>query len=155
MDTKRKIALLFVSLWVVVAGCTTSEQRRQEDTRLIIEYALSDFPIPQQSEISEDQTVILGAGNKWSGKVTFFVGMTPQELVKFYNESTPQAGWEMTTSTISEGVILSFQKENRFATVEINLSAFINGMNFISKKTTKVTISLNHSDSIDKTLTQN
>ena len=123
--------VLFVSLCALVSGCTTSEQRRQEDTRLIVEYALSDFPIPQQSQISEDQTVILGSGNKWSGKVTFIVGMSPQELVKFYNESTPQVGWEMTTSTISDGVILSFQKANRFATVEINRSAFAFSANFI------------------------
>ena len=74
--------------------------------------------------------------------------MSPQELVKFYDESTPQVGWNMTSSTISEDVILAFQKDKRFATVEVSRSSFLEGVKLLSARATKVTISLNQADSI-------
>ena len=149
------LKFLFLVSTIIITGCSSLEERRQKDTRLLVEYALSDFPIPSKASISEDETVILGSGNKWSGKVTYYVEMSPQELVKFYDASTPQVGWNMTSSTISEDVILAFQKDKRFATVEVSRSSFLEGVKLLSSRATKVTISLNHADSIGVESTNN
>ena len=105
--------------------------------------------------MSEDETVILGSGNKWSGKVTYYVEMSLHEFVKFYSESTSQVGWTMTSSTISEDIILAFQKDKRFATFEVSRSFFLEGVKLLSARATKVTISLNHANSIGVELENN
>ena len=132
----------------ILVNCSTFSSRLQEDTKLLIEYALYDFPFPETSQIVEKETVILGSGDRWSGKVRYLDSKSPPELLKFYDQVVAEAGWEMQTSTVSEGIFLVFSKGHRIATVEINRMSFLDGVKLISPRTTSVTISVNYIDTI-------
>jgi len=138
--------ITFISMTVI--SCSTFNSRLQEDTKLLIEYALYDFPFPPTSQIIEKETVILGSGDRWSGKVRYVDRKSPPELLKFYDQVVVEAGWEMKTSTVSEGIFLVFSKGHRIATVEINRMSFLEGMKLISPRATSVTISVNYIDTI-------
>ena len=143
----RIVVLLFFTVGVLTS-CTTYNSRSQNDTKLLIEYALYDFPFPKTSSIVENETVILGAGERWSGKVRFLDTKTPPELLKFYAEVVPASGWEMKSSTVSSSIFLVFSRDNRVATVEINRMSFLESMNPISPRTTSVSVSVNYVDTI-------
>ena len=137
-----------VFIIAILANCSTSSSRIQKDTKLLIEYALYDFPFPPSSQIVEKETVILGSGDRWSGKVRYLDKKSPPELLKFYDQVVIAAGWEMKTSTVSEGIILVFNKDYRVATVEINRMSFLEGMKLLTPRTTSVTVSINYVDTI-------
>ena len=141
-------ALPVIFIAAILVNCSTFNSRLQEDTKLLIEYALYDFPFPPTSQIVEKETVILGSGDRWSGKVRYLDRKSPPELLKFYDQVVVEAGWEMQTSTVSEGIFLVFRKGHRIATVEINRMSFLEGMRLISPRTTSVTIFVNYIDTI-------
>lgn len=146
----RIVVLLFFTVGLLT-NCATYNSRSQNDTKLLIEYALYDFPFPKTSNIVENETVILGAGERWSGKVRFLDTKTPPELLKFYAEVVPASGWEMKSSTVSSSIFLVFIRDNRVATVEISRLSFLQGQNFLSMRNTSVVVSVNHADSIGNT----
>jgi len=142
------VAFLFIG---ILTNCSSFSARLQKDTKLIVEYALYDFPFPLTSQIVEEETVILGSGERWSGKVRYLDPKSPPELLKYYGEVVTAAGWEMKASTVSEGIFLVFGKDERVATVEINRMSFLEGISFMSPRSTSVTVSVNYQDTIGKT----
>ena len=150
----HRFVFLFFTIGLL-ANCSTYDSRSQNDTKLLIEYALYDFPFPKTSKIVEKETVILGAGERWSGKVRYVDTKTPPELLKFYAEVVPASGWEMKSSTVSSSIFLVFSRDNRVATVEISRLSFLQGQNFLSQRNTSVVVSVNYADSIgDSKLSQ-
>jgi hypothetical protein len=145
----RNIFLTF-SLLGLLTSCSSFSSRLQADTKLLIEYALYDFPFPPTAEIMEKETVILGSGERWSGKVRYLDQKSPPEILKYYDQVVTAAGWEMKASTVSERIFLVFHKDFRVATVEINRMSFLEGIKLISPRTTSVTVSVNYADSIGK-----
>ena len=145
----RNIFLAFFLIGILT-NCSSFSSRLQEDTKLLIEYALYDFPFPPTAYIIEKETVILGSGERWSGKVRYLDQKSPPELLKYYDQVVTAAGWEMKASTVSAGIFLVFHKDLRVATVEINRMSFLEGIKLISPRTTSVTISVNYADAIGK-----
>lgn len=141
-------ALLVIFIIPILGSCATFNARLQEDTKLLIEYALYDFPFPPTSQIVEKDSLILGSGTRWSGRVRYIDRSSPPELLKFYDQFVVEAGWKMQTSTVSEGIFLVFIKDHRIATVEINRMSFLEGMKIMSPRTTSVTISVYHKDTV-------
>jgi len=137
-----------ISIVAIMANCSTFSSRLQEDTKLLIEYALYDFPFPPNSQIVEKETVILGSGDRWSGKVRYLEKKSPPELLKFYDQAVIAAGWEMKSSTVSDGIVLVFAKDYRVATVEINRLSFLEGIKIVAPRATSVTVSINYVDTI-------
>ena len=156
IDYERLVDMIFVGrhlllaflLVGMLANCSTYKDRSQKDTKLLIEYALYDFPFPPSAQIAEKETVILGSGERWSGKVRYMDQKSPAELLKYYGQIVTAAGWKMKASTVSEGIFLVFGKDHRVATVEINRLSFLEGVKILSPRTTSVTISVNWEDSI-------
>ena len=65
----KKIELLFVAILSItfLISCSNVAEKSQNQTQILIEYALYDFPLPSDSEIQMDNTVILGSGDLWAG----------------------------------------------------------------------------------------
>ena len=146
------LSRLFLAFFLIgiLTNCSTYKERSQQDTKLLIEYALYDFPFPSSAEIIEKETVILGSGERWSGKVVYNDQKSPAELLKYYGQSGRASGWAMKASTVSKGIFLVFSKDHRVATVEINRLSFLEGIKVLSPRTTSVTISVNWEDTIGK-----
>lgn len=142
----QKIKLLFVAILSLsfLFGCSNIPEKSQNQTLILIDYALYDFPLPSDSEIQMDNTVILGSGDLWAGQIILLSDSSPVELIKFFTESAKLSGWTLGSSTISEIVLLVFNNDKRIATVEISKGK----KSLFSFSKTKVKISINHPNSI-------
>ena len=142
----QKIKLFFVVLFSLsfLISCSNIAEKSQNQTQILIEYALYDFPLPSDSEIQMDNTVILGSGDLWAGQIILLSDSSPVELIKFFTESAQSSGWTLGSSTISEMVLLVFNNDDRIATVEISKVK----KSLFSFSKTKVKIAINHPNSI-------
>ena len=142
----QKIKLFFVVLFSLsfLISCSNIAEKSQNQTQILIEYALYDFPLPSDSEIQMDNTVILGSGDLWAGQIILLSDSSPVELIKFFTESAQSSGWTLGSSTISEMVLLVFNNDERIATVEISRGK----KSLFSLSKTKVKIAINHPNSI-------
>ena len=142
----QKCKLFFVVLFSLafLISCSNIAEKSQNQTQILIEYALYDFPLPEDSEIQMDNTVILGSGDLWAGQIVLLSESSPVELIKFFTESAKSSGWTLGSSTISEIVLLVFNNDKRIATVEISKSK----KSLFSLSKTKVKIAINHPNSI-------
>ena len=117
--------LISISLVVLISSCGMMKDRDRwtdrgkVDTKLIIDYLLADMPLPEDSDILEEKTVIQGSGLGWSGKMTFLSPLSPAETLIFFYENVASNGWDLISSTISEQIILVYKRGYRIATVEI------------------------------------
>ena len=145
----QKIKLFFVVLFSLslLISCSNIAEKSQNQTQILIDYALYDFPLPEDSEIQMDNTVILGSGDLWAGQIVLLSESSPVELIKFFTESAKSSGWTLGSSTISEIVLLVFNNDKRIATVEISKSK----KSLFSFSKTKVKIAINHPNSIKDT----
>jgi len=146
---KLKVLHIIVFSMIFLASCSNTFQDKQSknQTNILIEYALYDFPLPEDSEIQMDNTVILGSGDLWAGQIVLLSKSSPVELIKHFFEYGKSSGWILASSTISEIVLLVFEKDNRIATVEISKDS----RGFFSVNNTKVKIAINHPNSIKDT----
>ncbi len=142
----QKIKLFFVVLFSLsfLISCSNIAEKSQNQTQILIDYALYDFPLPEDSEIQMDNTVILGSGDLWAGQIILLSESSPVELIKFFTASAKSSGWTLGSSTISEIVLLVFNNDKRIATVEISKSK----ISLFSFSKTKVKITINHTNSI-------
>ena len=142
----KKIELLFLAIFAItlLISCSNVAKKSQNQTQILIEYALYDFPLPSDAEIQMDNTVILGSGDLWAGQILLLSDSSPVELIKFFTESAQSSGWTLGSSTISEMVLLVFNNDKRIATVEISKGK----KSLFGFSKTKVKIAINHPNSI-------
>ena len=140
------IKILFVAVFSItfLTSCSNIAKDSQNQTQILIEYALYDFPLPEDSEIQMDNTVILGSGDLWAGQIILLTKHSPVELIKYFTESAKSSGWTLGSSTISEKVLLIFNNDERIATIEVSESK----KSLFSASKTKVKITINHPNSI-------
>ena len=126
-----KKILSLVLILVFSSSCTLFVNEYQVNQRKIIAYLLSDFPIPKNSEIIKDPTVVLGTGNAVSGRIVLESSYSPAENLIFYGTETLTTGWTLVSSKVGEEVTLVYAKSGRFATIYIaprgTFSGFISG----------------------------
>ncbi len=134
--------MLFIFFFSI--GCSNIAEKSQSQTQILIDYALYDFPLPSDSEIQMDNTVIMGSGDLWAGQIILLSDSSPVELIKFFTEYAQSSGWTLGSSTISEMVLLVFNNDKRIATVEISKGK----KSLFSFSKTKVKIAINHPNSI-------
>jgi hypothetical protein len=129
------------------SGCALFVNEYQVNQRKIIAYLLSDFPIPKNSEIIKDPTVVLGTGNAVSGRIVLESGYSPAENLIFYGNATPETGWELLSSKVAEEISLVYGKEGRFATIYITPTTGL-GQFFSGDYGSDIVISVVHPDAI-------
>ena len=152
----KKIKIFFVAIFSItfLTSCSNIAQdsQNQNQTQILIEYALYDFPLPEDAEIQMDSTVILGSGDLWAGQIILLSKSSPVELIKYFTESAKFSGWNLASSTISEKVLLVFNKDERIATIEISkYKRSLMSIAFakqISAPKTKVKLAINHPNSV-------
>ena len=123
--------LLPVLLIFAISGCTIFVDEFQSNQRVVLEYLLSDLPLPEDADIIKDPTVLLGTGSSISGRVVLVSGYTPAENLIFYGNETPSTGWKLASSKVGEEITLVYTKGGRYATIDItpkvNIASMIEG----------------------------
>ena len=123
--------LSIASILILFSSCAIFVDEYQVNQRKVLAYLLSDFPLPEKSEIIKDSTVVLGTGNAISGRIVLKSSYSPAENLIFWGNSTPETGWQLISSKVAEEISLVYSKEGRFATINITpttgLGQFITG----------------------------
>jgi hypothetical protein len=123
--------LLPVLLVAALSGCAIFVDEFQSNQRMVLDYLLSDLPLPKDADIIKDPTVILGTGNSISGRVVLVSSYTPAENLIFYGNETPSTGWTLVSSKVGGEITMVYTKDGRYATIDItpkkDFESFIQG----------------------------
>ena len=111
----------FISLFLLfsVSSCSIFVDEYQTNQKKVIEFLLSDLPIPEDSSIMRDSTVLLGNGDNVSGRIMLDTSSSPAENLIFYSEEALASGWELMSSKVGEEITLIYFKNGRYATLEM------------------------------------
>lgn len=83
-----------------------------------------DMPLPPGATVRAQDTLVMGTGSRWTGRISLAVAGEPQNAFTFFRDSLPAAGWALTSSSFSRFSVLTFTKGDRVATVQIVASSF-------------------------------
>lgn len=83
-----------------------------------------DVPLPQGAAIKQQDTLVMGAGASWTGRLSLSIAGEPQTVFAYFRDSMPGAGWTLTSSSFSKLSLLTFSKADRVATVQMQGSNF-------------------------------
>lgn len=85
---------------------------------------LGDMPMPGGARINNENSLILGSGDGWAGRVAIISAQNANETFTFFRDQFQKAGWTLVSSTKSKNSILVFIKKDRTATIEIEEGGF-------------------------------
>lgn len=83
-----------------------------------------DMPIPAGASVRPQETLVMGTGNRWMGRISMSVPGDSQVVYAYFRDGLPSAGWALTSSSYSKMSFLTFTKAERAATIQIQSSSF-------------------------------
>ena len=129
---KVRVGNLLLALFVsVLAGCASGGLGSTENLDSIQQQLLGDMPLPQGAKINNDQSLILGGGPQWTGRIVISTPQRPTDTFTFFRDQFPGAGWTGVSSIKAKTSILVFVKGDRTVTVEINEAGTFSSANSI------------------------
>ncbi|QWD98925.1 hypothetical protein C2740_02230 [Polynucleobacter sp. MG-5-Ahmo-C2] len=118
-----KISALALFMSVLVGGCASSGDSATgtpSEVQEVQTQLLGDMPLPAASKIIGSDSLIIGRGDSWVGRVVLSGVQTPTDIYAFFQSEYPRAGWTTISAVKSKTSILVFTKGDRTATVELN-----------------------------------
>ena len=125
----------WISLWVAlciaaVAGCTsqrslsettgdTPDAASEEGKTGVKLVQITDVPLPRDSKIDEQESFIIGGGNRWLGRLVVKVRTDPAETYSYYFNGMPRLGWSRLTAVQGKVSSLTFTSGDRVANLQI------------------------------------
>ena len=122
----RSISLLALFLAACSSTPLTSSEVAGDKPALSSEGAPST-PIPPGSVLKSDQSLILGQGDQWVGRMVLNIGRDAEIAYKFFYEIYPNRGWNLITAVRGEVSLLVFTNADRSLSVEIRSGYFWGG----------------------------
>jgi len=124
--TLRSHALLFAAAFAL-AACVQGTKLQPTSTgsadgKSGIEQnfsLLTDIPIPPDSTLDVDRSLILGDLDRWTGRIVLNVGQDATPTFALYQMQMPNFGWDPIMSVQAGISVLSFTRGERAATVQI------------------------------------
>ena len=118
-----KVSALALSFAVLMGACASSRDAptgTPQEVQEIQTQLLGDMPLPTASKIIGADSLIIGRGDNWVGRVVLSGVQTPTDIYAFFQSEYPRAGWTTVSAVKSKTSILVFTKGDRTATVELN-----------------------------------
>ena len=112
-----------MSLVLLLGGCATSGDSptgTPDEVNQIQAQLLGDMPLPAGARIMGTDSLIIGRGDNWVGRVVINGLQSPTDIYAFFQSEYPKSGWTTVTAVKSKTSILVFTKGDRTSTVEIN-----------------------------------
>jgi len=116
-----------VCLSFILAACASSGDSptgTPSEVQEIQAQLLGDMPLPAASKMIGSDSLIIGRGDNWVGRVVLSGVQTPTDIYAFFQAEYPKAGWTTVSAVKSKTSILVFTKGDRTSTVEITEGSF-------------------------------
>lgn len=78
-----------------------------------------DIPIPANSNLDHDKSLVLSTKNQWIGRMVLDVESSMAKVFSYYASHMAGMGWEPVSSILAENSVLTFVQGERVATVQI------------------------------------
>ncbi|MEY2622362.1 MAG: hypothetical protein RIT26_2182 [Pseudomonadota bacterium] len=122
----RAVALATVFL----AACSSTPLTTSEvagDKSVLSSEGGPATPIPPGSVLKGNQSLILGQGDQWVGRMVLDIGRDAEIAYKFFYEVYPTRGWNLITAVRGEVSLLVFTNAERSLSVEVRGGYFWGG----------------------------
>lgn len=118
--------VLFLTVGLGLTACATAPMTNADGETMsdIQNRLLGDMPLPGGSRINNENSLILGSGDGWAGRVSITSAQNATETFTFFRDQFQKSGWTLVSSTKSKNSILVFVKKDRTATIEIEEGGF-------------------------------
>jgi hypothetical protein len=80
---------------------------------------VTDVPVPAGAKLDAEQSLIMGAQDKWLGRIVLRVDMAPTEAYNHFSKGMAGFGWNSITAVQARISSLTFQRGERVSTVQI------------------------------------
>lgn len=80
---------------------------------------LGQMPLPPGAVIRGDQSLIIGSGDNWVGRVVLDVGRDFDAAYRFFLEAYPAQGWNVVSSVRGKNSFVVMTRQERTATLEM------------------------------------
>ncbi|MGE5546873.1 MAG: hypothetical protein ACM33T_08250 [Solirubrobacterales bacterium] len=126
--TKRSLAAILsaapVAAALLLAGCngsTSLPPAQAGDGQQSMDFGLlTDIPIPSGATMDNERSLILGAKDRWTGRVVMKLWKNAAEANQFYQQQMPAFGWEPVMAATSGTSVHAYTRADRAATVQID-----------------------------------
>jgi hypothetical protein len=118
-----KVSALALFMATILGACASSGDSPSgspQEVQEVQTQLLGDMPLPAASKIIGAESLIIGRGDNWVGRVVLSGVQTPTDIYAFFQSEYPRAGWTTVSAVKSKTSILVFTKGDRTATVELN-----------------------------------
>jgi hypothetical protein len=80
----------------------------------------TDIPVPDGARMDAERTLLLGQGDAWVGRLVLSVRWTSgPEMFDFYKTQMPAFKWQEISSVRSDISVMTWQRGDRIATIQI------------------------------------
>ena len=125
----RPYKLIFIlAITFFVAACGTlpnlpasdaPSNKDSEDSVLQTFQPITDVPIPKGARLDVDQSLVLGGGDYWTGRLVISISDSASDAFARYLQEMPRFGWKHITSVQTDISILAFSRDRRVANIQI------------------------------------
>lgn len=78
-----------------------------------------DLPLPSEAEINLDRTLVFGGNDTWIGRLVINASGNPNDIFDFFKQKLAGYGWQEITSVRSAVSVLTYTRQDRVATIQI------------------------------------
>ena len=127
LNTARLSLQILLAAWVLaLTGCSSTPLNRPgsgAETPSTAAYAsqlLGPMALPVGTVIRADQSLIIGSGDNWVGRVVLDVGRDLDAAYAFFLESYPAQGWTVVSAIRGKTSLMVLTRGDRTATLEMH-----------------------------------
>jgi hypothetical protein len=82
----------------------------------------SGIALPQGYDLNEKETLVLGEGERWTGRLVYSIDSSAEDMFDFMRRQMPAMGWTEISIVRAKTNVLTYSSAGtgRFATVEIS-----------------------------------
>jgi hypothetical protein len=121
MNKKLRTAVGMVMLAMVLGGCSSTPLVAPGDGGKVVTptEVLGQSALPAGAVLKAEQSLIMGAGEQWVGRVVADVGRDTDIAYRFFLESYPAQGWALVSAVRGKTSLIVLTRQDRTATVEL------------------------------------
>jgi len=119
--TRNVLSLCLVTTLGLCACSSNSTQSLNESVASdsVIFQSLPPGALPPGAKILTEQTLVLGSGESWVGRVNLDIGKDSETAYRYFVEQYPKQGWTLLSSNRGQVSLLIFMKDARTASIQI------------------------------------
>jgi hypothetical protein len=118
----RSLILTSLLMTLLLNGCSSTNSQSSSESvssDSVIFQSLPAGALPPGSKLLTEQTLVLGSGENWVGRVNLDIGKDSETAYRYFVQEYPKQGWSLLSSNRGQVSLLIFMKDSRTASIQI------------------------------------